>query len=156
MHAILGTGYFTTKSPPNRNLISICHQIFSDKCPLCPAPHQIETDEHFLLSCPLKCLVWSTALSIYIDSTLNSCTYNQYLDLLHMKPTITRTSSLQYPDLSVSQVFACIQQVIWRSHYRSVFDFVPFVTSHILSSIHLSLYTLHTQENIYTIIWNPY
>lgn len=125
---------------------------YSDKCPLCPAPHQIENTEHFLFSCPLKYLVWTTAISLYIDPTLTSCTYNQYLDFLYMKSTITRTSSLQYSDLSVSQVFACIQQAIWNSHYRFVFDFIPFVPSHVLSSIQLALFTLHSQENIHTII----
>ena len=125
---------------------------YSDKCSLCPAHHQIETTEHFLFSCPLKHLVWTTALSLYIDPTLISCTYNQYLDLLYMTSSHTRTFSLPYSVLSVSQVFACIQQAIWNSHYRSVFDFIPFVPSHVLSSIQLALFTLHSQENIHSII----
>ncbi|KAG2190404.1 hypothetical protein INT46_004661 [Mucor plumbeus] len=125
---------------------------YSDKCSLCPAHHQIENTEHFLFSCPLKYLVWTTALSFYIDSTLISCTYNQYLKFLYMTFSNIRTSSSLYPDFSVSQVFAYIQQAIWNSHYRSVFDFIPFHPSHVLSSIQLALFTLYSQENIYSII----
>ncbi|KAG2193471.1 hypothetical protein INT46_002383 [Mucor plumbeus] len=125
---------------------------YSDKCSLCPAHHQIENTEHFLISCPLKCLVWTTALSLYIDPTLISCTYSQYLEFLYMTSSNTRTSSSPYHNLSVSQVFACIQQAIWNSHYRSVFDLIPFVPSHVLSSIQLALFTLHSQENIHSII----
>ena len=69
-----------------------------------------------------------------------------------MASSNTRTSSSPYPNLSVSQVFACIQQAIWNSHYRSVFDLIPFGPSHVLSSIQLALFTLHSQENIHSII----
>ncbi|KAG2206203.1 hypothetical protein INT46_002979 [Mucor plumbeus] len=125
---------------------------YSDKCSLCPAHPQIENTEHFLFSCSLKYLVWTTALSLYIDPTLISCTYSQYLEFLHMTSSNTRTSFSPYLNLSVSQVFACIQQAIWNSHYRSVFDLIPFVPSHVLSSIQLALFTLHSQENIHSII----
>ncbi|KAG2199277.1 hypothetical protein INT46_006677 [Mucor plumbeus] len=72
---------------------------YSDKCSLCPAHHQIKNTEHFLFSCPLKYLVWTTVLSLYIDQMLISCTYNQYLEFLYMTSSNTGTSSLPYPDL---------------------------------------------------------
>jgi hypothetical protein len=139
---------FTTK----KKLYLYIPSDYSDKCSLCPAHQQTKNTERFLFSCPLKYLIWTTALSLYIDPTLISCTYNQYLEFLYMTSSNIRTSSSPYPDLSVSQVFACIQQAIWNSHYRSVFDFIPFVPSHVLSSIQLALFTLHSQENIHSII----
>ncbi|CEP13324.1 hypothetical protein [Parasitella parasitica] len=126
---------------------------FQPHCSICPSSaSQTETLEHFLFSCPAKYIVCSTALSTYIDSSLQSPTFDQYLDFVHMRSNFTVAADARYPSLSTDQVFSCILQVIWTSHYRFTFDQIPFNPTHFLTAIARALYNLHTQDNIHQIM----
>jgi exonuclease III len=125
-------------------------QKFSPHCTICPSSaSQIETREHFLFACPSKFAVWSTALSTYIDPSLHSPTFAQYLDFVYMRSTSTVSSDALYPTLSTSQVFSCILQAIWNSHYRFTFDKTPFDSTQVLHAVARALYTLYTHDNIH-------
>ncbi|KAK4516494.1 60S acidic ribosomal protein P2 [Mucor velutinosus] len=115
-------------------------------------PPAIEDTEHFLFSCPLKLEVWRHSLSLYISPRFAHFAYEEYLAILHLRLTLDRSSHELFPDLSVFQVFACIQQAIWSAHYCQVFQHSPFIPSIIIHSIHRALHHLGSQLSFDTII----
>ncbi|CEP08985.1 hypothetical protein [Parasitella parasitica] len=100
-------------------------------------------------SCPSKYAVWSTALSTYIDLSLRSPTFAQYLDFVCMRSNLTISSDTLYPTLSTHRVFSCMLQAIWNSQYRFTFDKTPFNPTQVLTAVDGALYTLNTQDNIH-------
>jgi hypothetical protein len=85
---------------------------FTPYCTICPTTStNIETTEHFLFACPTKFLVWSQALTTYMDPNLQSPTYEHFHELLHLRSTLTVSPSSPYPHLTTYQVFSCILQL---------------------------------------------
>ncbi|CEP13454.1 hypothetical protein [Parasitella parasitica] len=131
------------------NARNTCDQ-FTPYCPHCQSsssnlPPAIEDTEHFLFSCPLKLEVWRHNLSLYISPRFIHFAYEEYLAILHLRLTFDRSSHELFPDLSVFQVFACIQQAIWSAHCCQVFQHSPFIPSTVILSIHRPLHLLDSQ-----------
>ncbi|CEP07728.1 hypothetical protein [Parasitella parasitica] len=123
---------------------------FTPYCPHCQSSSSnlspvIEDTEHFLFSCPLKLEVWRHTLSLYISPRFTHFAYEEYLAILHLHLTFDRSSHELFPDLSVFQVFACIQQAIWSALYCQVFQHSPLISFTVILSIHRSLHLLDSQ-----------
>ncbi|CEP07536.1 hypothetical protein [Parasitella parasitica] len=65
-----------------------------------------------------------------------------------------RSPSSPYPALSTFQVFVCILQAIWSSHYSSIFEGTSSSPHRILATIHSNLYKLHSQETITSFLYS--
>ncbi|KAL0137184.1 hypothetical protein V8B55DRAFT_1546177 [Mucor lusitanicus] len=75
--------------------------------------------------------------------------YEEYQAILHLRLTLDRSSHVVlYPGLCAFQVFACIQQGIWSTHYCHVFRHSPFNPS----NVHRALHCLDSQLSIDTLI----
>lgn len=142
-----------------RKKLNLCNpDVFTPNCPLCKRRRYnrqptIETHDHFLFNCPLKYEVWSSALAHYISPLLFSVTITEYHNLLFMtSPFTTLSPHCSYQQLSVYQVFSCIQQAIWHFHYRQVFQNVPFTPHTVLAYIDRSLNTLSSQLSLSSMI----
>jgi hypothetical protein len=127
--------------------------LFTSLCPHCHHLSTTESSAHFLFYCPLKYEVWSTALATYVSPLLFSITFSEYLQLLHMQSPFTNVSPrIPYRNLSVHQVFACIQQAIWHFHYQKVFNNTRFSPPTVLSFIDRALRSLSSQLLLDTLI----
>lgn len=146
------------KITPREKLHKCNPEFFTPNCPHCLRRRYnrrptIESSAHFLFHCPYKYEVWATALAKYISPLLYSVNYNEYRDLLFMQSQFTTISPhCPYQQLSVYQIFSCIQQAIWHFHYRKVFKNVPFIPQTVLSYIDRSLNTLSSQLSLHTMI----
>ncbi|EPB87225.1 hypothetical protein HMPREF1544_05947 [Mucor circinelloides 1006PhL] len=139
---------------------ALLHQRLGDRfspssCPHCQTSSSssspsLEDTEHFLFSCPYKLEVWRQTLSLYLSPRFCNFAYEEYLAILHFRLDVDRSSHALFPDLSVFQVFACIQQAIWSAHYRHVFQHVPFIPSNdvVIYTIHRTLHNLDSQLTV--------
>lgn len=137
------------KITPRRKLHHFLPDQFTPFCPHChssltPLP-PIEDAQHFLFSCPHKLFVWRQALSYYLSPRFLHFAYEEYISLLRFDLNFDRSHHSQFPDLSVFQIFACVQQGIWYAHYRQVFQHVPFNSELVLLYIHRLVSTLASQ-----------
>jgi hypothetical protein len=114
----------------------------SPYCPLCStSTPTIETQDHFLFECPFKYHVWQTIYYTYIKQSApspstNRITITMFHQLLYLSsPTTYRTSHPLFPSLTTSQIFACTLQCIWQSHWRFIFNDIPFQPSSIIKTI---------------------
>ncbi|EPB88175.1 hypothetical protein HMPREF1544_05007, partial [Mucor circinelloides 1006PhL] len=90
--------------------------------------------------------------SLYLSPRFAHFAYEEYLALLHFRLDIDRSSHELFPELSVFQVFACIQHAIWSAHFRHVFHHSPFNPTQVIYSIHRTLVHLSSQLSFDTLI----
>ncbi|EPB90898.1 hypothetical protein HMPREF1544_02316 [Mucor circinelloides 1006PhL] len=120
--------------------------IYHPFCDLCHSSR--DTIDHFLFTCPLKHSFWSSALDTYMPPAISHNTFSNFQKFLFLEHPPSRHGHPLFSDLSVHQVFACMLQTVWRYHYQHVFNDTPFLPSLLLSSLHNTLYILHSQENL--------
>ncbi|CEP07107.1 hypothetical protein, partial, partial [Parasitella parasitica] len=119
----------------------------SRACPLCPT-ETTEDLQHFFFTCPLKFAVWRFINTIYLSHTPLSDEALLLLleDIQTLSvPEPTRSASLSFPELTVYQIFATSLPCIWLTHWRTIFDHVPFVTVNVNTSISRSLVRLDSE-----------
>ncbi|KAI9490985.1 hypothetical protein BDB00DRAFT_835538 [Zychaea mexicana] len=87
-----------------------------------------DTITHFLYACPIKWTIWYT---IWCDLFLFSPTFSQVHHAIF---------SLSFPSnpsaVSSHMIISCILQGLWSTHWRYVFDQVPFLHDNICRDIH--------------------
>ena len=121
----------------------------SPYCPHCPeSSHSIETNDHFLFSCPVKLTVWRSIFTMYISgmSSESDEVFLQVLqNILSFNSSVIRISPVPLPEISVSQIFACTLLAIWQAHWRRIFDETPFIPDTVISKSIRHFSTLHSQ-----------
>ncbi|KAI8051423.1 uncharacterized protein B0P05DRAFT_456682, partial [Gilbertella persicaria] len=87
--------------------------ITSPQCIHCPyfRRNTIDTLDHFNFLCPVNYRIWCHILSTYIDPSLTTTPQSPYS---------------AFPALSTQQICASTLEGLWSSHWRLVFDSIPF------------------------------
>ncbi|KAI8968757.1 hypothetical protein BDB01DRAFT_704303, partial [Pilobolus umbonatus] len=94
--------------------------------PYCHHCAEVEEDLiHFLIACPLKLAVWKNSLTTFFPDTPFS-KYMLQIVLLQIEPIHWPLLSPVAASLSLFQIVGSIQHSIWKSHWSSVFDNLPF------------------------------
>jgi hypothetical protein len=109
-------------------LISDSHP--SSLCSTCTLSIE-EDDSHFLFSCPPKLAVWQSIFTTYIQSQPDQLLFS-LSQILSFSSSFTRETNLPLPELDVQQIFACTLLSIWQSHWRLVFNNVPFSSVNVI------------------------
>lgn len=88
--------------------------------PLCPLCHQPESPQHFILTCPLKSIIWSQICY----KLLNQQRSLTCRDILNVR--IIRYKVLPHFKLEWAHIVACTIASIWKAHWQHVFDEASF------------------------------
>ena len=141
------------KIPTRSVLQSIMPSVVeTDICVVCSSvTSAIESRSHFLWSCHLKLAVWRAIFNRFI-CTIAHLPSTAFIDNLNSimffsRPCL-RSSSVEFPDLSVAQIFACTLLCIWRAHWNVVFSSRPFLPGAVISSVCKILSSLQAEFDL--------
>ncbi|KAG1546735.1 hypothetical protein G6F49_010411 [Rhizopus delemar] len=109
---------YHSKLPTRSRLHKLMPNTITDElCMLCDA---IESDEHFLWSCPFKQPMWDTLLPRFFDQN-SRLTFDEI-----SRPNPISATVRAHWHLDSFQVVACGVLCLWRNHWKHVFDGSPF------------------------------
>ncbi|KAG0847613.1 hypothetical protein G6F17_012372 [Rhizopus arrhizus] len=109
---------YHSKLPTRSRLHKIMPRYISDEgCVMCGA---IETDEHFLWSCPVKRPIWVTLAQRFLDQP-SLLSFDQI-----NRPLQTTVKTLSHWKLDTCHVIACGVLSLWRLHWKYIFEETPF------------------------------
>jgi hypothetical protein len=108
--------------------------VTSNQCRICQN-QDIETVDHFVLTCPLKRRIWTEIWSRFFtgnfsEDAIRRCIfYISYADSLQGKTDL--------------QLIASTMMAIWRLHWRYIFDGDPFIP-HVGITMAINIYSTLT------------
>lgn len=99
----------------------------SKQCRICSL-HD-EDDHHFLFSCPMKLLIWQSALSKFLRDQVWTALQ---VESLFLPPTPAIEPLVE---ISMAALLSSILAAIWRNHWSFIFDEKPFEADKGINSI---------------------
>ncbi|KAG1556806.1 hypothetical protein G6F50_012682 [Rhizopus delemar] len=131
---------YHSKLPTRSRLHKLMPNTITDElCMLCGA---IESDEHFLWSCPFKQPMWDTLLTRFFDQN-SRLTFDEI-----SRPNPISATVRAHWHLDSFQVVACGVLCLWRNHWKHVFDGSPFWPNEAAARATILLRRIH-QESLY-------
>ncbi|KAG1537495.1 hypothetical protein G6F46_009635 [Rhizopus delemar] len=127
------------KMPCKERLHQLIPTRFRD--PDCVYCGGVDSEEHFVWSCPFKHEIWQTISSrFFVDPT--KLTYN----LIHLPPS----SDVEVaPSLSVTylDIIASVLLSLWQLHWKFIFEDHPFWTQEVVARATRQILKIHKENN---------
>jgi hypothetical protein len=97
-------------------------QAESDRCELC---NEVEDAKHLLISCVHKLDVWDSSFNEFLGYPKSADPHLIYKSIMFFQLDHYFIYSLDV-HITIYDLFATIMRIIWRNHYQSFYNHIPF------------------------------